>query len=83
MSAHVEWIGARDTTVNFLLPGDEAADGGEVLEADVMAVQLMVDDGVAIAGEPGAIRSLAMKMIRATVLAEVKIAEKKKKEKKK
>lgn len=81
MSAHVEWMGARDTTVKFLLPGETAADGGGVLEADVMAVQMVVDNGVAFVGEPGAIRSLAMKMIRATVLAEVKIAEKKEKKK--
>lgn len=79
---HIEFLSARDTTVTFLLPGDTAASGAEVLEDDIMAVQLLGDDGAAIVGEPGAIRSFAMKMIRATVLAEVKIAENKKKAKK-
>lgn len=83
MSTALEWMGAKDTAVTFLLPGQEAADGHEVVEDDVMVLQMTMDDGVAIAGEPGAIRSLAMRMIRATVLAEVKISENKKKAAKK
>ena len=81
---HIEFMGARDAVAKFLLPGDRAANGAEVYEDDVMALQINEDDGdgIAIVGEPGAIRSFAMKMIRATVLAELKIAENKKKAKK-
>lgn len=79
MIPHIQFMHAKDAAVTFHLPGAKAANGAPILDADVMALQVRSEDGLALVGEPGAIRSLAMKMIRATVLAEVKIAENKKK----
>lgn len=73
MGVHVEWMEARRSSAVAYLPGDETPDGEVIDDRDGIGVAIDGDSVTVITGEPGAIRTLAMKMIRASILAEVEL----------
>ena len=56
MSAHIEWLAARETSVQVFTPGEDWVGAGEHRQP---VLTLAGDDVVAIQGTPAELRALA------------------------
>lgn len=64
MSVHVEWLSARETSVQLIAPGEEWV-GAEEQPADTYVLTLAGDDVTAIVGTRDALRQVAVKILEA------------------
>ena len=59
MSAHIEWLAARETSVQVFTPGEDWVGAGEHRQP---VLTLAGDDVVAIQGTPAELRALAARI---------------------
>ncbi|MGE9808986.1 hypothetical protein [Janibacter sp. G1551] len=70
MSAHIEWLAARETSVQVFTPGEDWVGAGEHRQP---VLTLAGDDVIAIQGTPTELRALAARITAVTTAASARL----------